>query len=73
MSSRQLGKEVTSPYTVNKNKQGRHTFIKITFSGQPVLNFSFDMEKSHLFRFFIDVGDESSHTAALLFCAAIIT
>lgn len=37
MSSGQLGKDITSLYTVNKNKHNRRTFIKSSISVQPLL------------------------------------
>lgn len=74
MSSSQLDKEVSSLYAVNKNKHGKRAFIKCDVSLQPVLNFSFDMEKSFLFGCFLD----SSHMPALqspsrYLCVAVIT
>lgn len=62
LPSMQLGKEVTSLYTVNKNKHGRRTFTTSHVGVQPVLNVSFDMENCH-FLFFYRGG--RSHTPAL--------
>lgn len=51
MSSGQLGKDVTSLYTVNKNKHNRRTFIKSSVSVQPLLTHTpvwiFLLQSSH--------------------------
>lgn len=61
VSSRQLAEEVTSLLAVSENKQSQRTFIKSSVCTQPLLNFSFDMERL-VFSFFFGFYKTASQT-----------